>query len=68
MDNTTNHPARTIAGGATGLINRFERWLEDRQRRRAEEYLAKSESIYDLEHRMRQLATEMDQPRFMRQQ
>jgi len=50
-----------------GLLGRMDRWIEKKRHERAEAYLAGAESLYDLEFRMRQLAREMDHPRFMRQ-
>ena len=49
------------------IADRFDHWLEARRRQRAEEYLSKAESLYDLEGRMRHLAEELDYPRFRRQ-
>ena len=49
------------------MADGFDRWLEVRRRQRAEEYLSKAESLYDLEWRMRRLAEELDHPRFRRQ-
>jgi hypothetical protein len=70
MQNMNLTQARRKTGAilhSLNLLGRFERWLEEKRRNEAEAYLAKAESLYDLEDRMRRLARDMDHPRFMRQ-
>jgi len=67
MLKTLTDLAAAIFTAPSRASDRFDQWLEARRRQRAEEYLSKAESLYDLEWRMRRLAEELDHPRFRRQ-
>ncbi len=46
----------------SSLLARFDAWLEQRQRRSVESWLARSQNVSDLESRMRDLNNGMPHP------